>query len=123
MKLLIAGSRGIKKYDLEGLVPKETEIIITGGADGIDTLAEQYADKKHLSKLILRPRYDLYEKFAPLKRNEKMVEICDLALIIWDGRSRGTRYTADYARKIGKRVVLITETEPKQQVFPLFWQP
>ena len=48
MKLLIVGSRSIKEYDLEKHIPKETTMIITGGADGIDTLAEKYADKKHI---------------------------------------------------------------------------
>ena len=111
MKLLIAGSRSIKDYDLEKYVPKETTMIVAGGADGIDTLAEKYADKKRISKLILRPEYDLYGKGAPLKRNEKMVELCDMALVIWDGRSNGAKYTANYAEKIGKKVILITEKE------------
>jgi predicted Rossmann fold nucleotide-binding protein DprA/Smf involved in DNA uptake len=83
-------------------------MIITGGADGIDLLAEQYADRKRLSKLILRPRYDLYGKYAPLKRNEEMVALCDMALIVWDGTSKGTKHTISYAEKLGKKVVLIT---------------
>ena len=68
MILLVAGSRGIKEYDLEKYVPEDTTMIITGGADGIDTLAEQYADKKRLSKLVLRPQYSLYGRGAPLSR-------------------------------------------------------
>ncbi len=107
MKLLIVGSRSIKEYAFENLIPNETTMIITGGAKGIDALAEKYADKKCLSKLILRPQYNLYGRGAPLKRNEKMVEICDIALIIWDGHSKGTEYTINYANKIGKKVVLI----------------
>lgn len=110
MKLLIAGSRSIKAFDIEKYIPNDTSLIITGGADGIDTIAENYADKKRLSKLILRPRYDLYGKAAPLKRNEKMVELCDIALIIWDGSSKGTKHTIDYVTKIGKRMILITES-------------
>lgn len=82
-------------------------MIILGGADGIDSLAERYADKHRISKLILRPQYNLYGKAAPLKRNEQMVELCDMALVIWDGSSRGTRYTMDYAQKKGKKVILI----------------
>ena len=109
MKLLIVGSRKIKEYDLEQYIPNETTMIITGGADGIDTLAEQYADQKRMSKLILRPRYDLYGRSTPLKRNEKMVELCDMALIIWDGCSKGTKHTLNYAQKIGKKVILLTE--------------
>ena len=109
MKLLIAGSRSIKEYDLEKHVPKETTVIITGGAGGIDTLAEKYADKKRLSKLVLRPEYSLYGRYAPLKRNEKMAELCDVALIIWDGSSRGTKYTMNYLDKMGKRLILVKE--------------
>ena len=111
MKLLIAGSRSIKEYDLEKYIPKEAVMIITGGAEGIDALGEKIADKKRLSKLVLRPRYDLYGKSAPLKRNEGMVDICDMALIVWDGRSRGTRHTIEYAERIGKRIILINESE------------
>ena len=109
MKLLIVGSRSIKEYALEKYIPDDTTMIITGGAKGIDTLAEEYADKKHLSKLILRPQYNIYGKGAPLKRNEKMVEYCDKALIIWDGHSKGTKHTLQYAYKLGKEVILITE--------------
>ena len=72
----------------------------------VDALAEKYADQKHLSKLILRPQYNLYGKFAPLKRNEEMVDLCDMALIVWDGHSNGTKYTLNYAEKKGKKVIL-----------------
>ncbi len=107
MKLLIAGSRSITNIDISSYIPADTELIISGGANGIDTLAEQYADKKRLSKLILRPRDDLYRRAAPLKRNDKMVDICDKVLIFWDGISKGTKHTIDYANKIGKPVEII----------------
>jgi len=92
MKLLIVGSRGIESFNLASYVPKETDLIISGGAGGVDTLAERYADEKRISKLILRPRYERYGRAAPLKRNEEMVELADEVLVIWDGRSRGALY-------------------------------
>lgn len=107
MKLLIAGSRSITDFDFEKHVPEETTLIITGGASGIDELAEKFADKKRLSKLILRPKYNLYGKSAPLKRNEEMLELCDMALIIWDGCSKGTKFTIDRAKKLGKKAIVI----------------
>lgn len=113
VKLLIAGSRNIKEYDLKKHIPNETTMIITGGAEGIDSLAEKYADEKRISKLVLRPQYELYGKYAPLKRNEKMIELCDMALIVWDGHSKGTEYSICYAEKIGKKVILITELNGK----------
>ena len=45
MKTLIAGSRGIDTFDLSPYVPKDTTLIISGGAKGIDALAEEYANK------------------------------------------------------------------------------
>ena len=110
MNLLIVGSRSIKEYDLKKYVPEDTTMIITGGADGIDTLAEKLADEMRLSKLVMRPQYNRYGRGAPLKRNEKMVELCDVALIIWDGKSRGTKYTSEYAEKLGKKVILVVES-------------
>ncbi len=108
MKLLIAGSRSIKDFDISPYIPADTDLIISGGANGVDALAEQYADKNRISKLTLRPRYDLYRRGAPLKRNDEMVNICDKVLIFWDGVSKGTKHTIDYANKIGKPIEIIT---------------
>ena len=95
-------------------MPPETTMIISGGASGIDSLAEKYADEKRLSKLILRPKYNLYGKYAPLKRNEEMVDICDMVLVIWDGLSKGTKHTIDYAKRTGKKIELIIVGGQKQ---------
>ena len=107
MKLLIAGSRKITNFDLSVCIPKGVDLIIAGGASGVDTLAEQYADKHKLSKLILRPKYSRYGKAAPLKRNEEMISIADEILVIWDGKSKGTSYTIEYANKLGKKINVI----------------
>ncbi|MBO5213703.1 MAG: hypothetical protein J6B86_02905 [Clostridia bacterium] len=107
MKLLIAGSRTIKDFNLSEFVPKETELIISGGASGIDSLAESFADQQRISKLILRPKYDQYGRSAPLKRNEQMVNLADEILVIWDGQSRGAKYTIDYVKKMKKPITII----------------
>ena len=36
-----------------------------------------------------------------------MVEYSDEVLIIWDGTSKGTKYTADYAKKMNKKLIEI----------------
>ena len=107
MKLLIAGSRGIADFDLAPYVPADTDLIISGGARGVDTLAEIYAAAHGISKLVLRPRYDRYGKAAPLKRNECMVDLADQVLIVWDGVSRGALYTMEYAQKMQKSVTVV----------------
>ena len=108
MKLLVVGSRSIKEVDLSRYIPKEATVIISGGADGVDRLAEEYADRHKISKLVLRPDYKKYGKAAPLRRNEIMVDISDLVIVVWDGKSKGTKYTADYAAKKGKDLNIIT---------------
>ena len=107
MKLLIVGSRSITDFDLSPHISPDVDTIISGGAGGVDTLAEEYADRHRLSKYIMRPRYDLYGRGAPLRRNEQMVDIADAVLIVWDGQSKGTNYTLKYSQKKNKQVFLV----------------
>ena len=51
MKLLIAGSRSITNFDISPYIPPDTDLIISGGAGGVNTLAESYADKHRIEKL------------------------------------------------------------------------
>ena len=97
MKVLVAGSRSIEGFDLSEHIPYGTEMIITGGAKGIDMIAEKYADENDIPKVIIRPQYSLYGRAAPIKRNEEMVDMADFVLVIWDGRSKGSQYTVKYA--------------------------
>ena len=107
MKLLIVGSRTITDFDLSGHIPEDTHLIISGGAKGMDTVAERYADEHNIEKLIIRPQYKMYGKAAPLKRNEEMVREADVVLAVWDGCSRGTQYTLNYAREQEKKIIEI----------------
>ena len=107
MKLLIAGSRSITDFDLSPYIPADVDEIISGGAPGIDTLAEKYADDHKLSKHILRPRYHLYKRGAPIKRNEEMIALADRVLVIWDGKSRGAGSTIKCAEKLQKPIQII----------------
>ncbi len=107
MKLLIVGSRTILAFDLSRHIPAKTELIISGGAKGIDQLAERYADQHKISKLILYPQYSRYGKAAPIKRNEAMVALADAVLVIWDGTSKGSKYIIEYTKKKNKPITVI----------------
>lgn len=103
MKVMVAGSRGVSK-PIDEYMPPETTLIISGGAFGIDRCAEVYAKKMNIPIKIIRPDYKKYGKTAPLVRNKEMVDMADLVIAIWDGRSRGTKDTIDYAIKTNKRL-------------------
>lgn len=106
-KVLIAGSRKIDNIDISKYIPENVDLIISGGAKGIDTLAERYADEHRISKMIMRPDYEEYGKRAPIIRNREMVNMCDEVIAFWDGKSRGTKSTIDYAMKKGKELKVI----------------
>ena len=107
MKLMIAGSRSITDFDISPYIPDDTEEIICGGAKGIDTLAEMYADKRKITKYVIRPDYARYKRGATIKRNERMVDYADKVIVFWDNVSRGTKHTIDYAQKTGKPIEVI----------------
>ena len=104
MKLAIIGSRSIQAVCLDEYIPPETTLIISGGANGVDRIAEQYADKYKLSKLIIRPQYQKYGRAAPIRRNKVIVDEADEILAFWDGVSKGTKSVIDYAENQGKPI-------------------
>ena len=53
------------------------------------------------------PDYDKYGKAAPLVRDRLIVDNSDCVLAFWDGKSRGTKYTLDYAREQGKPIKIV----------------
>lgn len=105
MKVAIVGSRKLN-INLDVHIPQDTTLIISGGANGIDRLAEEYADKHKLSKLIIKPEYSKYGRRAPLVRNKKIVDAADLIIAFWDGQSSGTYSVIEYAKKVGKRLII-----------------
>lgn len=87
-------------------LPNNISVIISGGAIGVDSLAEYYADKNNISKIIIKPEYDKFNKRAPIIRNMEIVDLADMIIAFWDGKSKGTKFTIDYALSKGKKIVV-----------------
>ena len=93
MRIAIVGSRSITMdaYPIiENYIPRGASEIVSGGANGADQLAHEYASQKHLPLKLFSPDYAKYRKNAPLQRNIELVQYSDYVLILWDGKSRGT---------------------------------
>lgn len=105
MRVAIIGSRKLN-VDIDKYIPKDINLLISGGAKGVDALAEMYAEKNGIEKLIILPDYKRFGKSAPLKQNEQIVSNADIVIALWDGISRGTKFTIDYALKQNKKVIV-----------------
>ena len=109
MKLAIIGSRSLTITNLEDYIPQNTVEIISGGAKGIDSCAKMFALKHSLKYTEFLPRYNLYGKVAPLRRNLEIISYADMVLAFWDGKSRETKFVIDNWKKINKPIRIITE--------------
>ena len=118
VKVGITGSRSIideqfvfstlSFYLTRFLEDPENLILIHGGAKGVDELAQKFAEEKGLKTEIYLPKYDKYPpKYAPLKRNQTIVDDSDYLLAITTGSS-GTASTIKMAEKKGIKIKIIT---------------
>lgn len=100
--ICVCGSRSIDYVNIDNFIDKDkVSEIITGGATGVDTLAEQWAKKNHIEFAAYLPNYKIYGKKAPLIRDMDMVDAADIVVAFWDNHSKGTKFTIDYAKKRG----------------------
>ncbi len=131
-RVVVAGSRTIIDSifiarELEGIFREdyfrgEDIIIVSGTAQGVDTIGEEYASLKAYgverypadwNNLEAKPCYikvnnmgRRYNAMAGQNRNKQMAEICDAAIIFWDGKSKGTKNMIDLIRLHNKKLYL-----------------
>lgn len=65
--------------------------IVHGGAEGVDSSAEEFAEMYGLSSRVYEPDWDEHGKAAGPIRNSHMADYGDMLIAVWDGVSRGTR--------------------------------
>lgn len=104
LRLAVVGSRNFPNEKLaRTLIARNLTygtILVSGGAQGPDTWAEERANALDLKKEIWVP---LPEKnggnfaAAAKERNTRIVDTADVVLAFWDGESRGTKDTIDKA--------------------------
>jgi len=127
VKVAIIGSRDFNdlEYMIETLKPYENKItkVISGGAKGADTIAEQWAKHRTIpfqeytakwNDVEGKPKYQIgensygkYWKWAGHSRNTTMAEECDCCVAFWDGKSTGTAHMIKECKRLNKPLKII----------------
>ena len=107
MRVVISGSRTINDKDLvwKSLDKSKFNIteLVSGGAQGVDSLGEKWACSNNIPIKIYRPDYSISNpRYAPLLRNQKMAEYGDALVAIWADGSRGTAHMIGCMEKLHK---------------------
>lgn len=89
-------------------------IIIQGLAKGVDMIAKNFADNHNLGTWDFPAEWDKYGKAAGHIRNEIMVDKCDYCLILWDGKSLGTKNDIEHCHKKNKPHKIIVYNNPRK---------
>ena len=102
--LIVAGSRGFDDY---GLLEKHLgefsfDGIISGGAKGADALGERYAIHHCKTLSVFPADWDKHGKKAGFLRNIEMSRSGDIAIVFWDGQSKGSKHMIQTMQTAGK---------------------
>lgn len=119
MRIAVVGSRGVveEKYVITAIGDYINDLsqytsaitIISGGAEGVDSYAKSFANDHGYDFISFVPIFKL-SKGIPFSmehffvRNRQIVDNSDAVIAVWDGESRGTAYTIEYANRRGKDV-------------------
>lgn len=106
MKVAVVGSRNLCIENMEDYIPIDTEEIVTGGAKGIDKCAVKFAQKNGIKYTEILPEYERYGIAAPIVRNKEIVKSVELAVIFWDGKSKGTKSVIDFCNEFDVPIIL-----------------
>lgn len=109
MRIGIVGSRTFNDLQLvrNTIDPEGIILVVSGGAKGADSLAEQFAAENNIPTLVFKPEWKKYGYTAGFIRNTTIVENSDHIYAFWDGSSRGTMDTVNKARAQGVPVTLV----------------
>lgn len=105
MRVLIAGSREITDYTLlcRACATSVFEIteVISGVARGVDLMGIRWANENGIPVLRYPANWTKYGRSAGYRRNEEMAEVANGAIILWDGKSRGTKHMMEMLDRRG----------------------
>jgi hypothetical protein len=113
MKLAIVGSRSIYDYApvkalLDEVLMDNQHIttVVSGGAMGIDRFAAIWAKDNNLQLIEHIPDWQTNGRAAGFIRNEQIIKDADYVVAIWDGVSKGTVNSMQWAKRFNKPLMV-----------------
>lgn len=117
-KVLVSGARSITDYEYFCKVAAayldtiQIDVVIHGGAKGVDQLVTQWCEESGTPQVKYKPYFtvDKATDFSPrhyFMRNKQMVEECDRAVIIDDGDDTGTKDLIARMKRARKPFVVV----------------
>jgi len=113
MRLAVVGSRGFtNKKLLYSILDQYLEdnpdlVIVSGGAKGADSLAQDWAFNNKVECKIYPADWTTHGKAAGFIRNKLIWDDSDEGIAFWDGQSNGTKHSFELSRKQKKQLVVI----------------
>lgn len=127
-RLLVCGSRTItdknwiysqiEVYWYENLACYSDPIMIEGAAREIDLIAKAYAVENDWEIEEYPADWDKHGRSAGYIRNDIMVKKADEVLILWDGKSKGTKHSINLCKKYNKPHKIVLYKEVKNETIP-----
>lgn len=113
MMVAVVGSRDWNNYSLFKLYLNrfrekiQIDMIISGGAAGVDSMAYQYAVENGITFVCHPPKPEDGYPAKFFRRNLRIVEQADCVLAFPKGKSSGTRHSISLAKKLRKELYVI----------------
>ena len=109
MIVAVVGHRELQDYELVRSVLDKIKMdcIVSGGARGADTLAEQYALEHDIPIVVYEAGWHRYGRGAGPKRNQLIVDYADRMVAFLDEGSRGTADSIRRAKKKGIEILIV----------------
>ena len=107
----VVGSRSFNNYSYLSLIlnknKKNIGQIVSGGANGVDSLAARWAIENNIPLVEFLPDWNKHGKSAGFIRIKDIVLNSDSVVTFHKNKSRGTQHSIDLAKKFNKNLKII----------------
>lgn len=113
IKVIIAGSRHFTDYNLveskllELGVHEQDCLVISGMAYGVDMMGFDFARKYNKPIWVYHADWHIHGPAAGPIRNEQMAKVATHCIVIWDGKSKGSKNMIEQAKKYNLKLINI----------------